>query len=228
MFELITDIYRSPFGDNLGFKGGTMAYFFYGLDRFSVDLDFDLLDQSKKEEIITFLPKILSQNGEIKDQKEKRFTLFYLLNYGKGNRNIKIEISKRNLYQIEYLTANFYGTDVKIPKIEDAFATKLLACTTRKKIAYRDFYDVYFYLKKGVVPNEEVIFRGAKKPLKEYLLSLTNFIEKKVTNRLVLNGVGELVDEKQKVWIRNHFKKELINRLQYFIDQLKRSTSHLN
>lgn len=33
----------------VGFKGGTAAVLFYKLPRFSVDLDFDLLDESKKE-----------------------------------------------------------------------------------------------------------------------------------------------------------------------------------
>ena len=32
----------------LGFKGGTAVLFFYNLNRFSVDLDFDLLDEKKK------------------------------------------------------------------------------------------------------------------------------------------------------------------------------------
>ena len=43
MFEILRDIYRSELGFYLGFKGGTMLYFFYNLNRFSVDLDFDLL-----------------------------------------------------------------------------------------------------------------------------------------------------------------------------------------
>lgn len=36
----------------LGFKGGTAAVLFYNLPRFSVDLDFDLLDASKKELVL--------------------------------------------------------------------------------------------------------------------------------------------------------------------------------
>ena len=49
LFNLITEIYKSPAGMYLGFKGGTMFYFFHELDRFSVDLDFNLLDSSKKD-----------------------------------------------------------------------------------------------------------------------------------------------------------------------------------
>lgn len=220
MFEIITDIYRSSIGNFLGFKGGTMAYFFYGLDRFSVDLDFDLLDEKKIPEVTKIVSEILSNYGEIREKTNKKFTLFWLLNYEKNNRNLKIEISKRKQNGVIYEIANFYGTDVKISKIEDAFATKLLACTTRNRTAYRDFYDVYFYLKKGITPNEKIIKTETAKNLKNYLISLSGYIQKNVSNRTVLSGIGEFVTEKQKYWIRNHLKKELLNRLNFLIDSI--------
>ncbi|PIV09664.1 hypothetical protein COS31_04455 [Candidatus Roizmanbacteria bacterium CG02_land_8_20_14_3_00_36_15] len=218
LFELITDIYRSGLGAFLGFKGGTMAYFFSGLDRFSVDLDFDLLSYDKKEKIFKELPLILSKYGKVKEKKEKKFTLFFLLNYEKEERNIKIEISKRKNNKEDYTVANFYGTDVKILKEENAFANKLLACTKRKKIAYRDFYDVYFYVKKGVFANKNIIERESGKKHKEYLGYLVRFIERNLTNKNILHGLGELINEKQKYWIKNNLKKELINRINYLID----------
>ena len=50
LFQILKDIYSdtliSPF---LGFKGGTAALLFYKLGRFSVDLDFDLLGESKED-----------------------------------------------------------------------------------------------------------------------------------------------------------------------------------
>ncbi len=223
MFNIINKIYQNNIGQYLGFKGGTMAYFFYGLDRFSVDLDFDLIDESKKNEVVKKITQILKEYGLIKDQSNKKFTFFWLLNYEKNNRNIKIEISKRNQQKITYILSNFYGTDVKIPKIEDAFATKLLACTTRNKIAYRDFYDVYFYLKKGVIPNENIIIKETNKNLIDYLIFLVNFIDKKITNKDILNSIGELIDENQKEFIRKKFKEDLINYLNFFIDSIKKS-----
>jgi len=219
MFEIITDIYRSPIANLLGFKGGTMAYFFYGLDRLSVDLDFDLLDENKIEEIKKVIPKILIKNGQLKEESDKRFTLFYLVNYQKENQNIKIEISKRTQYKYDYVIENFYGTDVKILNQSDAFATKLLACTTRNRLANRDFYDAYFYLKKGIIPNEKIIESSINKNLSSYLKFLVEFIEKNISSKTILHGLGELIDEKQKVWIKNNLKKELINRLDYLISE---------
>ena len=219
MFEIITDIYRSPIANLLGFKGGTMAYFFYGLDRFSTDLDFDLLDENKIEEIKKVIPKILIKNGQLKEESDKRFTLFYLVNYQKENQNIKIEIPKRTQYKYDYVIENFYGTDVKILNQSDAFATKLLACTTRNRLANRDFYDAYFYLKKGIIPNEKIIESSINKNLSSYLKFLVEFIEKNISSKTILHGLGELIDEKQKVWIKNNLKKELINRLDYLISE---------
>lgn len=221
LFELITDIYRSPSANFLGFKGGTMAYFFYGLDRFSTDLDFDLIEKDKINEVKKILPQIVLKYGQIKEQKDKRYTIFYLLSYKKGSQNIKIEISKRINFPYSYYFENFYGTEVKILSEVDSFATKLLACTTRNRLANRDFYDVYFYLKKGVYPNEKIIKKIAGCDLIAYLEYLIKFIEKNLNNKTILHGIGELVDENQKIWIKKNLKKELLNRLKYLIGEDK-------
>jgi hypothetical protein len=70
--------------------------FFYGLPRMSVDLDFDLLgDTTNYLDLIPHITTILSQFGKIDDYQDKHYTIYYELNYGFGNKNMKIEISKR-------------------------------------------------------------------------------------------------------------------------------------
>jgi len=52
LIKILKDIYTdTSLGPLLGFKGGTAAHLFYGLNRFSVDLDFDLLDETKEQEL---------------------------------------------------------------------------------------------------------------------------------------------------------------------------------
>ena len=52
LIKILKDIYTdSSLGPLLGFKGGTAAYLFYSLNRFSVDLDFDLLNENKEQEV---------------------------------------------------------------------------------------------------------------------------------------------------------------------------------
>jgi len=218
LFELINGIYRSHIGAFLGLKGGTMAYYFLGLDRFSIDLDFDLLDHSKKEIIIEELPFLLEEYGRIKEKADKKATILFVLNYENGGKNIKIEISKRMLKKEAYIFANFYGTDVLIMKPEFAFAEKLIACTQRNKIASRDFYDVYFYLKEGILPDKVSVEIGSEKDYRQYLQDLIIFTEKNLTDQNILHGLGELVNEKQKYWIKSNLKREILNRLAFLRD----------
>ena len=52
LLRILKDIYTdNSLGPLLGFKGGTATYLFYNLGRFSTDLDFDLLDENKVEEV---------------------------------------------------------------------------------------------------------------------------------------------------------------------------------
>lgn len=66
LFQILKDIHSdtsiSPF---LGFKGGTAALMIYGLDRFSVDLDFDLLDDSKEYEVFERVISIIKKYGTL-------------------------------------------------------------------------------------------------------------------------------------------------------------------
>ena len=60
LLHILKDIYSdSTIGPILGFKGGTAAYLFYDLCRFSVDLDFDLLDNNQEEYVFEQVQKIL-------------------------------------------------------------------------------------------------------------------------------------------------------------------------
>ena len=222
LFNIIRDIYQSSVGSLIGFKGGTMLYFFHELDRFSVDLDFDLLDISKKNFVYTEIKGILQKYGKIKDEADKVNTLYFLLSYGEGEHGVKVEISKRLQGESTYETKSFYGTDVSVVNLEDAFANKLVAAMERKRTANRDFYDIYFLLKKGIVPNERIIMKRTGKNTSEYLLSLRNFVEKNISETSVLEGIGELVDNTKKDWLKQHLKNELLARLDFFIDELKK------
>ena len=47
LFSIIQDLFNSDLANFLCFKWWTACYFLYWLDRFSTDLDFDLLDKDK-------------------------------------------------------------------------------------------------------------------------------------------------------------------------------------
>ncbi len=225
MFEILRDIYRSDLGFYLGFKGGTMLYFFYNLNRFSVDLDFDLLlsaEERKKiseEDILKKLEVIVRPYGKIEDIYNKNYTLFILLNYENGQRNLKIEISKRVAYKNKYEFKNLYGTDIKCMVIEDAFAHKLLAATGRRVPVNRDFFDLYFFWKNGYEFNEKIIRKISGKSGREYLIFLKKYIDKNLNQNNVLRGLGELLSESEKDWTKTNLKKELINYIDFNLDK---------
>ncbi|MBT7309820.1 MAG: nucleotidyl transferase AbiEii/AbiGii toxin family protein, partial [Candidatus Pacebacteria bacterium] len=89
MFEILQEIYQSPVGKLLGFKGGTMLYFFEELDRFSVDLDFDLLETGKIGQVRQVLHEIIKKYGLLTEEREKKQTLIFILNYKTGQHSLK-------------------------------------------------------------------------------------------------------------------------------------------
>jgi len=221
--DIYTDVSISPL---LGLKGGTCAYFFYGLPRFSVDLDFDLLLINEKNQklVLEKIVAILSKYGQIKDQYIKRFTVFALLSYGDDDHNIKVEINIRKLaenIQDHYEMKEHLGISMFVAKKDYLFASKLLALTLRNEIAMRDIYDIYYFAKNNWDINAEVIKERTGKTTREYLADCLAFIEK-VKDNQIMQGLGELIDsEEEKAWIRNHLKADTIFMLKNYMSVIK-------
>ncbi len=165
-----------------------MAYLFYGLDRFSVDLDFDLLEPISFGELDGILLPILKNYGAVVGQKDKNYAYFYLLPYQKGARALKVEISKKVSVTDDYRAQNLYGISMPIQKEDVALASKMLACLERKWLASRDFFDVNYYLAKGVFPNKAYIKNRADITLKE------------AVTRLLARTAPEALNEKTLLW----------------------------
>ncbi len=215
LIDILREIYSDTILRNiLGFKGGTAAMLFYGLPRMSVDLDFDLLDPSKKEEVFQRLKKILPKFGEIIEAGDKRYTLFFLLRYKKGERGLKIDISKRPL-RYEYTTKNYLGISMIVVKEPDMIAGKLAALLTRKKFATRDMFDLWFFLKDEWQIDERVLKENTTMNLAEALGRAQEKI-KAVQKTEILAGLGELLDNKRKAWAKEKLQDELIFRLKLY------------
>ena len=220
LLKILADIYSdstiSPF---LGFKGGTAAYLFYGLERFSVDLDFDLLEETKEEYVFERIVKIIKKYGTIKEAEKKRFNLFFLLSYNrkeKNAQNIKIEINRRD-FGSKYEVKSYMGISMKVMIREDMFAHKLCAMYERIGKTNRDIFDVWFFWKNNWEINKELVEKRVKLPfrkfVKECIFALEGFNE-----RNILDGVGELLTEKQKAWAKANLKKETIFLLKLALD----------
>lgn len=203
MGQVLKDIYTNiSISSLLGFKGGTCAYFFYNLPRFSVDLDFDLLvvNEENQKMVLEKIMTILSKYGQIEDQYIKRSTIFALLSYGGNDHNIKVEINVRKLVENikdHYEIKEYLGISMLVAKKDYLFASKLSALTLRTETAMRDIFDVHYFAKNNWDINTEVIKERTGKITKEYLADCIAFIEK-VKNKQMLQGLGELVDSEKK------------------------------
>ena len=219
LINLLKDIYSDvELRTILGFKEGTAAMMFYDLPRLSVDLDFDLLRGEKKELVLEKIKKILQPYGEIHDVAEKRFTLFFLLSYEKGKQAVKIEISKRkgpNVYEFK----NYLGISMLVIKQEDAAAGKLAALITRKKFAMRDVFDTWYFLKNDWPINETALKEKTGFSVKQALKKALGKVAK-INQNQVLQGLGELLDNKQKAWAKENLIPDTIFLLKLYIENL--------
>lgn len=209
LFQILKDIYSdttiSPF---LGFKGGTAALMFHGLDRFSVDLDFDLLDEDQKEYVFDQVINIVKKYGTVKESYIKRFSLFIVLSYEDNARNIKVEINRRQ-FGSSYEIKTYLGISMQVMVIEDMFAHKLMAMYERIGKTSRDIYDVWFFLKSRFPINKEIVENRARMPFDQLVNKSISRLEK-MDNRRILDGVGELLTTNQKDWAKAKLREETI------------------
>jgi predicted nucleotidyltransferase component of viral defense system len=217
LFQILKDIYTdtsiAPF---LAFKGGTAAFMFYELDRFSVDLDFDLLDETKMDEIHERIGNIIKQYGTIKESSTKRFNLFFLLSYEEKAHNIKVEINRRS-FGSRYEIKTYLGVSMLVMVREDMFAHKLMAMYERIDKTSRDIYDVWFFLHKNWPINKAIVEQRAKMPFKQLLEKCIAMLEK-LPDRRILQGIGELLTDRQKDWAKAKLRSETIFLLKLKVD----------
>lgn len=226
MGQVLKDIYSNiSIAPLLGFKGGTCAYFFYGLSRFSVDLDFDLFPDGEGAKNLVFevIKRILGGHGQVKDSFIKRNTIFFLLSYGNVDHNIKVEINIRtNLTNIReyYELKEYLGISMLVAKRNYLFASKLVALTSRNLLAMRDIYDIWYFGKNNWGIDADVIRMRANKSVTEQLADCLTLVEK-VKDSQILQGLGELIGEREKPWVKDHLRKEAVFVLRNYISVLK-------
>ncbi len=182
----LAGLQRAGFFEKAAFYGGSALRIFYGLDRFSEDLDFSLLEVNSEfvlekymEAVITEF-KALGMTVSITEKKKvqksniesaflKSETIWKELilediipQSGLGQRaNIKIKIEVDTEPPLgfgteEKLLLKPFSFYVKCFTIADLFAGKMHALLFRKwknNVKGRDWYDMEWYIKKGVQLN---------------------------------------------------------------------------
>lgn len=175
---------RTDFFEKAAFYGGTALRIFYGLDRFSEDLDFSLLESDSDFSLEPYFDAIILEfksigmNVSIREKEKKEKTnidsaflksetewkeliledIVKQAGIKSTNRTIKIKIEVDRRPPLGFTTENklltrpfsFYVSCFDRPSL---FAGKMHALLFRKwnnRVKGRDWYDLEWYVKKGI------------------------------------------------------------------------------
>ncbi len=195
---LLADAYVAQ---RIYFKGGTCASMLGYLDRFSVDLDFDILDKSLVPELRGKIHDIIDEVGyQIKDESQKHLQFFLKYREAGNQRSIlKLEIGDLVSGSNEYQKVHLQEIDryCQAQTAATMFANKLVALKARweegKGIAGRDVYDVHYFINHNPKINQAVIedLRGVSLP--EYLKELIQFVKERVSQKILYEDLNPML-----------------------------------
>ncbi len=174
--EILAAVFNSRFGSHLSFLGGTCLRFVHKIERFSEDLDFDLIKSGLDyDELAKFIEKKLKELGFTSDATVKKTENIIIINVkfsevmremglsGMADQKLKIkfEIDPSPYKNIRYKSKQIfaYGKNFNIiaNSLETLFAQKVIAIIFRPYQKGRDFYDlVWFLSQKNIEPNYDI------------------------------------------------------------------------
>ena len=229
LHRLLMEIIDQPLmAQTLAFKGGTCAAMLGYLDRFSVDLDFDVLKNADEAALRKTFHLVFNQLGfSVTLEFDK--VLFFQLRYptGPGKRNtLKISASNIRVETNQYKVQYFPEIDrlINSQTVETMFANKLVAVTDRytqhKTIAGRDIYDIHHFFVQGYPYNGAVIRERTGMKPGEYFGEMILFIKKHVTQTIVNEDLNSLLSNRKFQQVRKILIPETLSILEREKDKL--------
>lgn len=205
--------------DCLAFKGGTCAAMRGILDRFSVDLDFDLLDKNENTEVQKHLESLFRRlDFSIKDHSKKVPQYFLKYPNKAGQRNtIQFDVSFPPPHSNDYEKIRLIEIDriIQCQTIPTMFANKLVATMERFKqrgsLAGRDIYDIHHFFMQGLSYKEEIIQERTGKSAQVFLPKLGDFISSHFNQRIIDQDLNVLLPVDQFRKLRPFMLQETLN-----------------
>lgn len=251
----LAGLYRAGFFEKAAFYGGTALRIFYGLDRFSEDLDFSLLavepefSLNKYQDAIVQEFKALGMDVSIREKQKtnqtnidsaflksetiwKELVLEGIIPQNGmeqvANVKIKIEVDREPPLGFETedkLLLKPFSFYVKCLTLPNLFAGKMHALLFRKwgeNVKGRDWYDMEWYIRKGIPLNLDHFLMRAKDSddWQKDTISETEFRElltKKIDTvkmNYVINDIKRFIRNADAlaIWSPNYFH-DLVNSL---------------
>ena len=171
--EVLERLNSGQFLKQLVFGGGTMLRLCFGLNRFSVDLDFWRTQDFDTKRLFEGLKEYLTQFYSVKDSADKFYTLLFEIKSKDYPRSLKIEIRKENrkIKTEQAIAYSPYASSqvlLKVVSLNDMMKSKIDAFLERKEI--RDVFDIEFLLKRGILLD---VSRQTLKGLLDEMAALT-------------------------------------------------------
>lgn len=157
---------------------------------------------------------ILLKYGGIHDEAMKFYGPVIVLNYGYGERRLKVEISNRQ-WNDQYEIKNLLGIEMKVMDAPHMFAHKLCALLDRSEITSRDIFDSWFFMQRRTLLSKSTVENRMQIPLDRYLQNCIDLLET-VQDRKLLFGLGELMDDEMKHFVRTKLRIETISLLRLY------------
>jgi hypothetical protein len=95
------------------------------------------------------------------------------------------------------------------------FAHKLCALLDRNALTNRDIFDCWFFMNHKIAVNKTIIETRMELSLTDYLQKCIDSLEGMIDKGL-LNGLGELMDEDMKKFVRMKLRAETIQLLKFY------------
>lgn len=228
---------RSGFFEKAAFYGGTALRIFHGLDRYSEDLDFSLLTANPSFSLEPYFEGMLQEFeavGMKVSVQGKELVLEKMipqLGLDLSPRiKIKIEVDTNpplGFETEEKLLLRPYSFYVKCFTLPHLFAGKMHALLFRQwkqRVKGRDWYDLEWYIKKGVPLNLSHFALRAndsgdwtkpsitEKEIKELLLSKINNVSFEAIKEDIIRFIPD--DTGLKIWGADYFK-EMVTKLKF-------------
>ena len=99
----------------------------------------------------------------------------------------------------------------------DMFAHKVCALLDRTSFTNRDLFDCLFFMQKQTPIIKQIVEERMKKPLADYLQDCIDNLENR-SDRNLLQGLGELMDEEMKKFVKTKLRMETISLFKIYKD----------
>jgi len=203
MIEVVQSLAKSKPGSHMAFRGGTALKLFYGLPRYSEDMDYDLVPGASPPELLEDIKTLCKRRKwEITDDALKYYTLLVELRFSGPERSFrtKIEVSTREKI-LDTTIMSLRG--IGVLTLEPSFLMTEKLVTFLDRHAGRDIFDAWFILNNAYPLNESMIntaFGDERNFYKAILGKIENADPGRITR-----DTGKLLSQDYRNWIKASF-----------------------